>query len=681
MSFLVIAALAVGLLIAVPIAAHLLRRGRAEEQEFPPAALVPSKQTVARQRSRLEDRALLGLRASIILALAALGATPLVQCSRLSLARQAGASVGMALVLDDSLSMRGELAGGETRWQRAKQGAEELLRSAREGDAVAIVLAGKPARLALAATTDLSAARAVLEELEPSDRATELVTAVTMARATLKPLSHADKRVAVFSDFAEPAASGLEGIWAPLPALAEASESCGIASAEVRARRVTVNVSCTSADAARGRKVEVVADDDAANNATTADGGARRPTAGVQGSVAIAPRAGKQSVTLELPTPMTRLDARLTGNDALEHDDTAPVAPEASALLLGVVTDPEAGTVSTGGPTILEQALAALGNEAVVRPLSLVPDEAKDLASLAGLILDDPPGLTPEARSALRPWFERGGVALALLGPKAATAQLGSTLEPFTRGAVRWEPTAATRVQVTNASWLGAEAESLVDLRNEARARLETPDHPESAVLARWSDGEAFLVQNAIGRGLALSAGLPSSVRHSDFALRSAFLALLDHTLEAIRRHTGPRRTPAGMAWQFPEHTRLQIDGPAGEATSTDFTTLAREGGSQRDVQYLPAVRGRYRLEVDGERQERVVILDPDELHTRPNMPAAGRLTSQTGNATGAIDASSELALLLLALVFLELACRGFTRARRPAPPSKDERVTPRATA
>src|SRR5687768_3202082 len=122
MSFVVLAALAVGLLIAVPVAAHLLRRGRAEEQEFPPAALVPSKQTAARQRSRLEDRALLGLRALIILALAALGATPLVQCSRLSLARKGGASVAMTLVLDDSLSMRGELSGGASRWQRAKEG-------------------------------------------------------------------------------------------------------------------------------------------------------------------------------------------------------------------------------------------------------------------------------------------------------------------------------------------------------------------------------------------------------------------------------------------------------------------------------------------------------------------------------------------------------------------------------
>jgi hypothetical protein len=218
-------------------------------------------------------------------------------------------------------------------------------------------------------------------------------------------------------------------------------------------------------------------------------------------------------------------------------------------------------------------------------------------------------------------------------------------------------------------------------LRNQARARLEPPDPAGGGVLARWDDGEAFLVQSAIGRGLALSAGLPSSVRHSDFALRSAFLALLDHTLEEIRRHTGPRRTPAGLAWQFPEHTRLEIEGPAGQAQTTDFTTLSREGGSQRDLQYVPAVRGRYRLEVDGAKQERVVVVEPDELHTRPNPPAAGHLARQAGGAAGAIDASSELAMLLLALVLLELAFRGFTRARRPAPSSKDERVTPRATA
>ena len=40
MSFLVVAALAVALLVVAPIVAHLLRRGRTPERIFPPAALV-----------------------------------------------------------------------------------------------------------------------------------------------------------------------------------------------------------------------------------------------------------------------------------------------------------------------------------------------------------------------------------------------------------------------------------------------------------------------------------------------------------------------------------------------------------------------------------------------------------------------------------------------------------------
>ncbi len=40
MSFLVAAALGVGLFVALPVAAHLLRRGRARERDFPPTAWV-----------------------------------------------------------------------------------------------------------------------------------------------------------------------------------------------------------------------------------------------------------------------------------------------------------------------------------------------------------------------------------------------------------------------------------------------------------------------------------------------------------------------------------------------------------------------------------------------------------------------------------------------------------------
>ena len=62
----------------------------------------------------------------------------------------------------------------KTRFERAKQGAAEILGALREGDAAAIVLAGAPARVGLAATTDVSAARAALDGVGESDRATDL---------------------------------------------------------------------------------------------------------------------------------------------------------------------------------------------------------------------------------------------------------------------------------------------------------------------------------------------------------------------------------------------------------------------------------------------------------------------------------------------------------------------------
>jgi hypothetical protein len=62
MSFVLWTALAIAGLVAGPIVAHLLRRGRAREHEFPATALVPSVRTTARERQRIEDWLLLVLR-------------------------------------------------------------------------------------------------------------------------------------------------------------------------------------------------------------------------------------------------------------------------------------------------------------------------------------------------------------------------------------------------------------------------------------------------------------------------------------------------------------------------------------------------------------------------------------------------------------------------------------------
>ena len=74
MSFVTVLALGLSLLVAAPTLAHLLRRGRVKEQPFPAVSLVPTTRATARERSRLEDRGLLALRALMILCLALLGA-------------------------------------------------------------------------------------------------------------------------------------------------------------------------------------------------------------------------------------------------------------------------------------------------------------------------------------------------------------------------------------------------------------------------------------------------------------------------------------------------------------------------------------------------------------------------------------------------------------------------------
>ncbi len=56
MSFLFAAALAIGLLVAAPLLAHKLRRGRAQPQNFPCSHLVPSAVPAGRRIGKYEDR-------------------------------------------------------------------------------------------------------------------------------------------------------------------------------------------------------------------------------------------------------------------------------------------------------------------------------------------------------------------------------------------------------------------------------------------------------------------------------------------------------------------------------------------------------------------------------------------------------------------------------------------------
>lgn len=699
MSFLTAAALLVALLVGAPIAAHMLRRRRAEERVFPPARLVPATPPTARRRSHLEDRALFSVRALAVLTLALLGATPFLRCSRLTLSRKAGANVALAIVIDDSLSMRasvGRKAGGQSRFERAIEAARELSRGLSAGDAAAIILAGAPARVALASTTNTGAVSAAIDAIEPSDRATDLDAAIRLAQDLLKGLVQTDKRVVLLSDLSDgaPTAPPLSGddaiqLWAPLPELEGPQADCAIIRADRSGRKVHARVVCTPIDdgapaalsASSSPPTSPVASAAAPAGAASAQAGRSIEIRAGDKVIRSSPlRAGVRAddITFELtPDAPESLYAALTGSDAIAADDITPVIAAGGLLPIAVVVDTTSTHVATGGPPPIEQAFAALEQGAQVRPLPSVPEHADELNAYAALIVDDAPGFTPEVRRSLSAWVQRGGVALLTLGPRAAGAPLGAGFEPLIPGVVRWGASPAQGIDPLTAPYFGPSAVGFADIGPKGRAALD-PEALEGAdVLARWSDAAPFLVRRSLGRGAVLALTLPLSTDESDLALRPAFLALLDKFAGTARARGGARRIDVGETWTFDGFNdvaveRVSFSGP-GERRPVPVNDESKSeksadigAASDRRLRATPPLAGLYELTLEGERSTRVASVPEREIDLRPRNVAPAARTETLGGVSAAIDMSPYIALALLALLAVELLLRTASQPRQP---------------
>jgi hypothetical protein len=354
--------------------------------------------------------------------------------------------------------------------------------------------------------------------------------------------------------------------------------------------------------------------------------------------------------------------ARLTGTDAIASDDVAPVVTGAGRGSVAVVADPSDESVVTGGPPIVEQALSALELDIDVRALPALPDRAEELSTALGIVLDDPPGMTPEQRHTLEAFLEKGGVVLATLGPHAAAAPLGATLQPILAHGVVWSSGpggAHLEVDTKSAvSGLVGAAGNLDGLDAARRATLAPDDAARFEALVKWTDGAPLVARRTIGRGEAWVISLPMSVDASDLPLRASFLGLLSGWIRTARDHASPVRTDVATPWKFPGAARLEATGPDG------LLTASRDGA---DLRLVPEVAGDYEVRVDGRVEHRVAAPIARELDLRPRGATAATGTEKGLRDTAAVDASGPVALALLALMALELGLR--LRARTGALP------------
>jgi len=197
--------------------------------------------------------------------------------------------------------------------------------------------------------------------------------------------------------------------------------------------------------------------------------------------------------------------------------------------------------------------------------------------------------------------------------------------------------------------------------------RVDAADLPGAEVGGKWAGGVPWLFQRRLGAGVLFTAGTPASVELSDFALRPGFLALLDVVVQHGRQSRGPKRSAAGVPWTFPADAEVRGSGPGG-AISTKVITQQGEPAQQ----FVPERAGRYELEIGGDKESRVVVLEPDELVLPPLDAEAVEQSAVTAADDTMVNASPQWAILLLALFTGEMIFRIFgerwkRRFRKPA--------------
>jgi hypothetical protein len=184
--------------ISVPIIIHLLNRRKFQKVVWAAMRFIQASVEKNQKRMRIEDLILLALRCLLLALLALALARPAILSDAPAVFGQS--KVTGVIILDNSQSM-GMSDGTASRFEKAKQAAEGALDSMPAGSATAVLLASDVVRAAIPEPTfDLNLARKVLREASLTDRATDVLPALSRAIDTLKDRLALRKEIYLITD-------------------------------------------------------------------------------------------------------------------------------------------------------------------------------------------------------------------------------------------------------------------------------------------------------------------------------------------------------------------------------------------------------------------------------------------------------------------------------------------------
>lgn len=503
---------------AVPILLHLFHRKTEVVIDFPAVQLLTRAPVQQHRRRRLRELLLLALRVTALILLAVSFARPYFAG-----AVAPDAAPLTVVAVDTSMSL-----SAPNQFDRAKEAARRAVDAAPAAHAISLVAFADSATVAVAPTTDRSAARAAIATLAPGPGGTRYRTALSRASEVI---GARQGRVVMITDLQQAGweandEGGLpDGIDVEIVSIAPPAANLAVTIAERRDRRVLVSIQNYGHLESKTTARLIVDGRELAKADVTV---APLASADVELTAAL-PRSGRAEIRID-DGPGYQLDN--VRQLLLEPPSAVPIAV--------IVADP---TGSTGG-LYLERALnvAAGGREFRVDVLDgrevgkWAPD---DLSRRAVVFVLGTRTLDRTGRDLLRTYLARGGQLFVALGPDVDAGTIGDIVG--VNLSLAGEP-----VRAPGATLVASDGRhpifrpflnpsgALGDVQVEQYRRLN--DQRERTVLARFSGGDPALTEQEVGEGRLMIFTSDLDNTWSRFPLNPAFVPFAVETARYLSR-------------------------------------------------------------------------------------------------------------------------------------------------
>ena len=522
--------------LAIPVIIHMIHRERKEVVEFPSLMFVRKIPFHSFRRQRIRHWFLLLLRCAALLLLVAAFARPFFQSATLAAVTSGAREV--VIMLDRSYSM----AYGD-RWDRARTAATNVIAGLAADDRATVIFFDSGAQAGPRSTSDRASLTGLVADAEISAGTTRYGPALKLAEGIFDASGLPQLEAVLISDFQRSGVESATGVRFP-----EGTVLTPVPVTDGGEANVSVAGVLFQREHFSGRERAVVAaritnrGGDAVENLDVALDIEGRE---VESLTTNLPPNG--SATVEF-APVTLGEASMTGavraeGDALPTDDVFyfNVSPGQVVTVLVVGHD----RASSDAALYLTRALGVGSSPAFdVSTTTASSFDASDLAGREVVVLNDSSPPAGQAGQALSRFVEDGGGLLIVLGERSAWPQGGPDLLPGVISPPADRPGRGGSLGFIDYSHPVFELFSSPRSGDMTTARFfrYRPVEPgeSAAVLARYDDGSAALVERRVGDGKVLLWASTLDSFWNDLALKPVYLPFIHRVTQYLADYTPP---------------------------------------------------------------------------------------------------------------------------------------------